>query len=233
MGNLIVQNLKNGLTLPPLEPLGLLETLLHQGPLSRHHNFTDTVMLQMVFVIALISILIIVIASFSALIVEEFEFFPPPSKDSWQYRTFWLLFRVMFIGLLFLSIGEFSPQPVFNPWIRYMVWLPLLIVGFGGATYLSAKLGWENAHGEKSGLVVSGPYRWSRNPIYVASLIGMIGWGFFVNSYFVSVLLSLWGLLYISAPFIEEQWLERTYGDTFLAYKSQSSRFIGFPKQEK
>lgn len=179
---------------------------------------------------ALLAIVTIIVLSLVALLFRNFEFFPPPRKDSWQYRVFWILFRVMFLGLLYLSFAEFGSQPVFESWTRYFLWLPLLILGFGSATYLSARLGWQNAHGVQEGLVVSGWYRWSRNPIYVTSFVGMIGWGFFVNSYYVSVLLSLWGLMYLIAPFVEERWLEGKYGTEFLSYKANSSRFFGFPK---
>lgn len=187
-------------------------------------------MSQIVFYIALLSIAAILILSLLAFVSDNFSFFPPPSRDSWQYRVFWILFRLMFIGLLYLSYSEFSPQPFFSSQLRYFFWLPLLALGFGAATIISAKLGWENAHGEKGGLIVSGLYRWSRNPIYATSLVGMIGWGFFVNSHYVSTLLGLWALMYLLAPFIEEQWLEKTYGDQFLNYKNRTSRFFGFPK---
>jgi len=187
-------------------------------------------MSQIVFYIALLSIAAILISSLLAFMSENFSFFPPPSKDSWQYRVFWALFRLMFIGLLYLSYSEFSPEPFFSSQLRYFFWLPLLVLGFGAATVISAKLGWENAHGEKGGLIVSGLYRWSRNPIYATSLVGMIGWGFFVSSHYVSALLGLWALMYLLAPFIEEQWLERTYGTQFLTYKENSSRFFGIPK---
>lgn len=188
-------------------------------------------MSQIVFVLAIMSIVTILILSFRALVIADFDFFPPPRKDSWQYRIFWVLFRVMFIGLIYLSFSEFDSLPVFDPWIRYCVWLPLIVAGFGAATYLTGKLGWANAHGEKIGLVVSGCYRWSRNPIYVASFVGMIGWVFFVNSPYVNIILSLWALMYFLAPFLEEQWLERMYGEKFLVYKKETSRFFGFPKQ--
>jgi protein-S-isoprenylcysteine O-methyltransferase Ste14 len=119
--------------------------------------------------------------------------------------------------LLILSFHGFSPQPLFDNLVRYLVWLPLLILGFGIATYLSAKLGWANAHGEKDGLIISGLYRWSRNPIYVASIVGIIGWSLFVNSCYVSTILVLWAFMYFLAPFVEAPWLERSYGEDFLA----------------
>jgi protein-S-isoprenylcysteine O-methyltransferase Ste14 len=161
----------------------------------------------------------------------KFEFFPPPSKSSWQYRMFWVLFRLMFLGLVVLSFSSFNTIPSIATWLRFSLGLPLLILGFGVATYLSIKLGWENAHGEEKGLVVTGWYRWSRNPIYVASFIGMFGWGLFINSSYAYAILSLWGFLYILAPFIEEPWLQKRYGNDFIVYKSQVPRFVGLRKK--
>ncbi len=159
----------------------------------------------------------------------SFIFFPPPSKTSWQYRLFWWLFRVMVLGIAILSVTTFNPQPLINGFVRYGVCLPLFIAGFAMATYLSARLGWQNAHGEVQGLVVSGWYRYSRNPVYVFSLLGMLGLGMFVHSPQLYCLLSLWAILYLIAPVIEERWLERTYGAAYLAYKAKTARFFGRP----
>ena len=190
----------------------------------------DSFMVESVFFVSILSMLSIFLASALCWNNEKFDFFPPPHKQSWQYRVFWMLFRIMFIGLVMLSFLDFNAEPLLGSIDRYGVWLPLMIIGFGGATYFSAKLGWDNAHGEKGGLVTSGAYRWSRNPIYVSSLVGMLGWGLFVNSYYVSMILALWALLYIAAPFFEESWLERAYGPDFVEYKNSTPRFLGFPR---
>lgn len=158
---------------------------------------------------------------------EKFDFFPPPGKDTWQYKIFWLLFRIMFGGVVFLSISDFGSLQYINTTFRFGLGLPLLVVGFSAAFYLSVILGWKNAHGEQQGLVTSGWYRWSRNPIYVVSIIGMIGWGLLVDSLSVYILLASWGLLYLLAPFAEEPWLEQKYGAEYSNYKSQVPRFVG------
>lgn len=186
-------------------------------------------LVQWIFSISFLCLLTILFASAISWKVEGFYFFPPPARNSWQYLTFWTLFRIMFFGLLVLSFLDFNPEPFFGAADRYAIWLPLMLVGFAGATYLSARLGWKNAHGEKGGLVVSGLYRWSRNPIYVSSLVGLLGWAFFVNSGYVTTILTLWALLYILAPFVEETWLERVYGEEYLEYKKSAPRFIGIP----
>jgi protein-S-isoprenylcysteine O-methyltransferase Ste14 len=185
----------------------------------------------LIFIVSIFSITLILVFSLFSVISRDFEFFPPPSKNSWQYRIFWLLFRLMFLGLVILSFSSFNTLSGIAAWLRFFLGLPLLILGFGVATYLSIKLGWENAHGEKKGLVVTGWYRWSRNPIYVASLVGMFGWGLFVNSGYVYVILFLWAFLYVLSPFFEEPWLQKRYVEDFSMYKDQVPRFVGLVKK--
>lgn len=181
---------------------------------------------QIIFYISLFAALAILILTSTSLLTKRFTFFPPPRKNTWQYLVFWFLFRVMFFGLVILSIITFDASSYTVIWPRYFLWLPLCLIGFGYATYISFKLGWNNTHGEKKGLITSGFYQKSRNPVYVTSIIGMLGWGGFVNSSLVNILLLLWLLMYILAPFIEEPWLEAEYGDHYRLYKNDVPRFI-------
>ena len=181
---------------------------------------------QFTFVISLIAILLILTLSLTSFFHKDFVFFPPPNKSTWQYLIFWLLFRIMFFGLLILSFRTFGPDPLMAQWTRYLVWLPLGLLGFGFATYLSIQLGWKNSHGEKQGLVTTGWYQRSRNPVYVVSILGMFGWGLFVNSSPVYILLSLWFLMYLLAPFFEEPWLVGQYDEDYRYYRKTVPRFF-------
>jgi len=125
-----------------------------------------------------------------------------------------------------LSILDFNSFSYSNTWLQYLIGLPLLVAGFGAAFYATFFLGWKNAHGERDGLKTTGWYSWSRNPIYVVSIIGMTGWGMVVNSYLVSILLLIWVLIYVFAPFMEEPWLELKYGNEYAEYKSRVPRFF-------
>jgi len=73
---------------------------------------------------------------------------------------------------------------------------------------------------------IDGAYQWSRNPIYIVSIIGMFGIGITVASWLVTTLLALWALFYLLAPFLEEPWLEKQYGDEYLAYRKRVPRFF-------
>ena len=78
-----------------------------------------------------------------------------------------------------------------------------------------------------SQLVVSGVYRWTRNPMYLGMLLVLLGWGAFLGN----------GLAFISAAaFIplmnrlqigpEERILAATFGPAFTAYQSAVRRWL-------
>ena len=76
-------------------------------------------------------------------------------------------------------------------------------------------------------IVGTGPYRLTRNPIYLGMMLGLIGLAVALNS--------LWLLLPV-APFAlvirygvvarEEAYLERKFGDVHLSYKSRVRRWL-------
>lgn len=163
---------------------------------------------------------------------EKFQFWPPPSRQSWQYHTFWALFRIMFVGIVLLSFTDFRPASPGDFWWRYYLGGSFTVAGFLAAFLATHNLGWRNAHGEKKGLQTDGWYRWSRNPVYVVTIVGMGGLGLIVFSWRLWAILFLWSLLYVIAPFLEERWLSNQYGDAFLAYKREVPRFLGVPNIE-
>ena len=76
-------------------------------------------------------------------------------------------------------------------------------------------------------IVISGPYRYSRNPMYLGLALLFTG---------VAVLLAItWALLFV-LPLVlytqtrvimpEERYLQRTFGDTYRAYCSQVRRWL-------
>lgn len=71
-------------------------------------------------------------------------------------------------------------------------------------------------------LVASGPYRFSRNPMYVAVALMLIGW----SVCFLSRALAIYAVLVIVAfhlrvIFGEEPWLARTHGATWEEYQAR------------
>lgn len=179
------------------------------------------------FAISLAAILVIVIAGLASLLKPGWRFWPPPNTASLQYQLFWWPFRIYVAGLVTLSLVDFAPLTEGTLWWRIGVGVPLFGIGFGLAFYGSAQLGWANAHGAEHGLRTGGMYGWSRNPIYVVTIPGLVGLGLIVHSRWLYPLLALWALLYVVAPFLEEPWLEERYGETYREYQRSVHRFFG------
>ena len=183
-------------------------------------------MSTLIFIVSLTAGVALVTLSSATLLWPRLQFWPPPAKDSWQYLTFWWLFRTMFAGLLILSFLDFSSLGPGERW-RFLIGVPLAVLGFGLALHITFHMGWRAAHGDGGQLKTDGWYQWSRNPVYVVSILGMIGAGIVIHSTYVYCLLSIWALMYLLAPYLEEPWLEARYGRPYLEYKAQVPRFFG------
>jgi protein-S-isoprenylcysteine O-methyltransferase Ste14 len=78
-------------------------------------------------------------------------------------------------------------------------------------------------------LVGGGPYRFSRNPMYVSGLFVWLGWAVFYGSpaVFTSLVL-LWAVFAFRVIPHEERQLEALFGDDYLEYKRSVPRWIGY-----
>ena len=117
--------------------------------------------------------------------------------------------------------------PKFLEWVGYA----LVLIGLGLA--FSAASGFMRArttldpHGSVSNIVTSGPYRFTRNPIYLGFVCFLIGFLFIFKSY--------WGLI-LSPIFIvlmntlviqhEEAYLEKKLGEQYTSFKSRVRRWL-------
>jgi len=87
-------------------------------------------------------------------------------------------------------------------------------------------MGWGKAFGDSGGLVTTGWFRYSRNPVYIATWVAMVGWAILVPDWKIWILLALWASLYLFAPYFEEPWLEAQYGTAYTEYKNTVPRFF-------
>jgi len=78
-----------------------------------------------------------------------------------------------------------------------------------------------------SWLVIRGPYRLTRNPMYVAELGLWLGWTIFFGSPLVLTgFLVLWFVVTLILVLREERTLEAAFGQTYLQYKSRVPRWF-------
>lgn len=183
-------------------------------------------MTPLIFAIGLVSGMCLAVLSIISYTRQNFQFWPPPLLTCWQYRLFWWLFRILFSSIVILSATEFNKDGFPLASQRLFWGVPVAVLGLSLAMYFSLYLGWGNAHGKKKGLITHGIYAWSRNPIYIVSVLGFIGWAVAVNALFVYLLTTPLIIFYIVAPYLEEPWLEEQYAEEYRAYKQKVPRFF-------
>jgi protein-S-isoprenylcysteine O-methyltransferase Ste14 len=76
-------------------------------------------------------------------------------------------------------------------------------------------------------IVAAGPYRFMRNPIYVGMFLGQTGLAIGFDSLWLLVTLVLFYLVIrYGVVAREEAYLERTFGEAYLAYKARVRRWL-------
>ena len=128
-------------------------------------------------------------------------------------------------------LNKLFPLPFIFPKILEWVGYGLVIIGLGLAIIAASRFMQAHTtldpHGSVSNIVTGGPYRFSRNPIYLGFVCLLIGFPFIFRNY--------WGL--ILSPLLvvlmnrlvieqEEAYLGKKFGDVYTGYKSRVRRWL-------
>jgi protein-S-isoprenylcysteine O-methyltransferase Ste14 len=117
--------------------------------------------------------------------------------------------------------------PGFLVWIGYLPVLAGIAIPFLAAGRFIKRQTTLDPHGSVSEIVTSGPYRFSRNPIYLGFVCLLIGFPFIFGSYWGLILTPVLMLsLYQLVISHEEAYLERKFGDVYTSYKSRVRRWL-------
>lgn len=151
---------------------------------------------------------------------------PPPGRDSWQYRTVWALIDLVTVGIVCVGILDWSG---FAPdsWLRISIGALLAAAGGAFALWGIRTLSWHASLGLEAELVRAGPYRWTRNPQYVGDIAMLAGWAIVFNSLLAWLLCLLAMAWFALAPVAEEPWLREHYGPAYDDYRRRVPRFFG------
>ncbi len=119
------------------------------------------------------------------------------------------------VDIRFYSAGIFA--------LGGVVLMGLSFVGFAKAKTTVNPLSPDKA----SALVTTGVYGFSRNPIYVADMLLLFAWGFYLANPF-SLVLAFGFVVYLTRFQIvpEERALETLFGEDYLAYKTRVRRWL-------
>jgi len=140
---------------------------------------------------------------------------------------------VIYLAVLLIGVGLnhwWSIRPLPGPW-GAIVGVTLLVMGVAIMPSVLARFRRAdtpfNAHKPTTVLIVDGPYRFSRNPAYVALTLWYLGIGFLLNNAWI--LLSAIPVVLMMDQWViprEEHHLEARFGEQYLHYKSQVRRWL-------
>ncbi|WP_051540963.1 isoprenylcysteine carboxylmethyltransferase family protein [Ahrensia sp. 13_GOM-1096m] len=156
-----------------------------------------------------------------------------PEKRTWppEHATKAIKFRVWLMTILIFAAAFVLGALDWNrfEWpaaIRWGIGVPLIVLGNIAVWNGVFKIGMDATSGEATGLKTDGLYRWSRNPQYVADITILLGWGVLTASLWALPVLAIGFAVLAVAPFAEEPWLEKVYGEDYRSYRLRVPRYI-------
>jgi protein-S-isoprenylcysteine O-methyltransferase Ste14 len=134
----------------------------------------------------------------------------------------------LLVGWLF---DRAVPAAILPPaWQRGLGWL-LIVIGLVGVVWAIVSMARVktsvNPYAPTSAIATSGPYRFSRNPIYLFDILIYLGACALINSLWPLVLLP--GVIWVMRVGVidrEERYLERRFGEKYLRYKRSVRRWL-------
>ena len=77
-------------------------------------------------------------------------------------------------------------------------------------------------------LVAAGPYRYSRNPMYIGVLLILTGWALAFSSSDLGIYTAAAAVVFhLRVVLFEERWLERSFGANWEDYRRRVPRWLG------
>ena len=160
-----------------------------------------------------------------SIVYPERRLWPPKKYTAMTPILVWVPTFTLFGTIIAVGVMEWGSWSI-PAAIRYGLGGTLIALGNLGVWSEVIKFGVDQTGGASGVLRTGGLYRYSRNPQYVSDI--MIVWGWVIMSAspsaFVIGLVSV--LVLIAAPFAEEPWLRRTYGEQYADYAAKVRRFL-------
>jgi len=139
---------------------------------------------------------------------------------------------LLFVSAILLGATLQLLWPI-HPWGRLSRIIGVMLAVAGATSVISAKKGMRrvgtNVHpGEPTtAIVTDGPYRFTRNPIYLGATMVYLGLTLLFNAFWpLPALAPFFVLLHWGVVRREERYLEAKFGKTYLAYKGQVRRWL-------
>ena len=140
-----------------------------------------------------------------------------------------LLYGIAFV--IVLALHWFWPMPIFDHGVALWPGITLIVLAIGialwGRRALLAAGTNVNPSLPTTAIVTSGPFRFSRNPLYMALTLLYLGLTLAVNTWWGIVLLvPLLITMHRGVVLREERYLEQKFGETYWQYRSKVRRYL-------
>jgi protein-S-isoprenylcysteine O-methyltransferase Ste14 len=142
------------------------------------------------------------------------------------------VYLLLTMGLMWLA---HTYLPLFHwiesPWDRagLLLIVAAIVMDFWSlGLFFRAHTTFNPIHPERThALVTQGPYRYTRNPMYVGMLVILSGWAIYLGTITPLLCLPLFVfILTIQQILPEEKVLEEKFGNAYLAYKEHTPRWL-------
>jgi protein-S-isoprenylcysteine O-methyltransferase Ste14 len=146
-------------------------------------------------------------------------FTPPP--------VLWIVLFLIGLGFDYIAALPFMPDTLPALWIGGAIWLTgAIIVALAVRQFRRAGTS-VPIHTPTTKIVETGLYAVSRNPIYIGALTALLGAAIATDSLWVLAMLIPFAIIIRHGVIArEEAYLERKFGDVYVAYKGRVRRWI-------
>ncbi|MEJ2251170.1 MAG: methyltransferase [Candidatus Lokiarchaeota archaeon] len=155
----------------------------------------------------------------------KFRFWPPPKKQSYQFYISWTFMSVFLISYVIFGILDYNSS-IIPFYVSLIVGIPIFIIGMLILIWGLVTLSFHQSLGLEGNFIISGPYKYTRNPQYIGYILIIIGFILFFNSLKIILLSLIIIIVFILLPFAEEPWLRKKYGEVYENYKEKVRRFL-------
>src|SRR5215813_6037089 len=151
------------------------------------------------------------------------------NRQTWCRRAPPLLYGGAFV--LVLVFRWLWPMPIFGQAVALSLGLVLLVLGVGiaarGRRTMQAAGTNVNPALPTNAIVASGPFRFSRNPLYLALTLLYLGLTLAFNTWWgIVVLVPVLIIMHRGVVLREERYLEQKFGETYRQYRSKVRRYL-------
>ena len=139
----------------------------------------------------------------------------------------WILALAAGVAAAWLYPLRFVPASVPGVWVGGAIFAIALALAIWAIVTIRQAGTQVETYKPTTAIVANGPYRFTRNPIYLAMVLGLIGLAIAFDSLWILATLVLFYLVIrYGVVAREEAYLERKFGDVYRRYRSRVRRWL-------